>query len=75
MYSLLVFQGDGVIEHEDKVGGDLDPGHVNHHRVASLSGLTGAGIIEGGNSEPVHDPVEDVGQGTLRLKTLKQNSK
>ena len=68
---LLVLQGDGIIEHEDEVGRDLDPGHVNDHGVTGLPRLTGPGVIEGGDSEPVHDAVQDVGQSALRLKPLK----
>ena len=65
-----MLQGDRVIEHQDKVRRDLNSRNVDDYWVTGLTGLAGPGVVEGGDSEPVHDPVQDVGQSAPWLKPL-----
>ena len=65
-----MLEGDAVVEHLDKVGGDLDAGHVDDDGVGGVSGLGGARVVEGDNPEPVHDAVEDVAERALGFVAL-----
>ena len=65
-----MLEGNGVIEHEDKVRSNLDTRNINNNRITGVSRLTWPGIIVGYDTEPVHDPVQDVGQGAPWLEPL-----
>ena len=54
-----MFEGDAVVEHLDKVGRDLDAGHVDDDRVGGVAGLGGPRVVEGDNPEPVQSGSQD----------------
>ena len=65
---------------------DLDSWHINDHRLARLTGLAGTRVVVGyhpgqhghhhqhqnltRSPEPVHDSIENIGEGAPRLKPL-----